>query len=293
MEEKNILIIGIDFDLNYKTIPEGYKNFVSLLFDVNQASWQLGMQWYWLLCWKISKWSRKRSATSFGGAPIPSVTDFISGWLKGIIKYNEENTNKKFKHKGKLSLNAHFEPSQQKTDILNAKNADSTVIYPVAGPATGGVLEEYEKNQEKYKDRLIVGVDVNQALAFEASRGKFLTSVEKKIAQSVYDVILGFGFENKEEKLNYKNLIQIKTKQLKWHIHLLVGDADGWVGLSSSTLTNEQDRVLMNKHINDAKTKFEGLSEEDKKLISAKKVDKNSPELSVDKLVEELVKKVS
>ncbi|WAM03187.1 hypothetical protein ONA22_05490 [Mycoplasmopsis cynos] len=38
MEEKNILIIGIDFDLNYKTIPEGYKNFVSLLFDVNQAS---------------------------------------------------------------------------------------------------------------------------------------------------------------------------------------------------------------------------------------------------------------
>ncbi|WAM09444.1 hypothetical protein ONA24_05430 [Mycoplasmopsis cynos] len=42
MEEKNILIIGIDFDLNYKTIPEGYKNFVSLLFDVNQASRQLG-----------------------------------------------------------------------------------------------------------------------------------------------------------------------------------------------------------------------------------------------------------
>ncbi|MCU9933608.1 hypothetical protein NWQ33_07335 [Mycoplasmopsis cynos] len=42
LEEKNILIIGIDFDLNYKTIPEGYKNFVSLLFDVNQASWQLG-----------------------------------------------------------------------------------------------------------------------------------------------------------------------------------------------------------------------------------------------------------
>ncbi|WAM08491.1 BMP family ABC transporter substrate-binding protein [Mycoplasmopsis cynos] len=235
----------------------------------------------------------KRSATSFGGAPIPSVTDFISGWLKGIIKYNEENTNKKFKHKGKLSLNAHFEPSQQKTDILNAINADSTVIYPVAGPATGGVLEEYEKNQEKYKDRLIVGVDVNQALAFEASRGKFLTSVEKKIAQSVYDVILGFGFENKEEKAKLQKLDTNKDKTTKKTHSLVGGYADGWVGLSSSTLTNEQDRALMNKHINDAKTKFEGLSEEDKKLISAKKVDKNSSELSVDKLVEELVKKVS
>ncbi|CCP23861.1 BMP family ABC transporter substrate-binding protein [Mycoplasmopsis cynos] len=293
LEEKNILIIGIDFDLNYKTIPEGYKNFVSLLFDVNQASWQLGYAMAGYFAEKYPNDPEKRSATSFGGAPIPSVTDFISGWLKGIIKYNEENTNKKFKHKGKLSLNAHFEPSQQKTDILNAINADSTVIYPVAGPATGGVLEEYEKNQEKYKDRLIVGVDVNQALAFEASRGKFLTSVEKKIAQSVYDVILGFGFENKEEKAKLQKLDTNKDKTTKKTHSLVGGHADGWVGLSSSTLTNEQDRALMNKHINDAKTKFEGLSEEDKKLISAKKVDKNSSELSVDKLVEELVKKVS
>ncbi|MCU9935649.1 hypothetical protein NWP96_00270 [Mycoplasmopsis cynos] len=160
-------------------------------------------------------------------------------------------------------------------------------------PATGGVLEEYEKNQEKYKDRLIVGVDVNQALAFEASRGKFLTSVEKKIAQSVYDVILGFGFENKEEKAKLQKLDTNKDKTTKKTHSLVGGRTDGWVGLSSSTLTNEQDRALMNKHINDAKTKFEGLSEEDKKLISAKKVDKNSSELSVDKLVEELVKKVS
>ncbi|MCU9935650.1 hypothetical protein NWP96_00275 [Mycoplasmopsis cynos] len=89
------------------------------------------MQW-WLLCWKISKWSRKKKCNIIRWSSIPSVTDFISGWLKGIIKYNEENTSKKFKHKGKLSLNAHFEPSQQKTDILNAINADSTVIYPVA-----------------------------------------------------------------------------------------------------------------------------------------------------------------
>ncbi|UWV83249.1 hypothetical protein [Mycoplasmopsis cynos] len=132
MEEKNILIIGIDFDLNYKTIPEGYKNFVSLLFDVNQASRQLGYAITGYFAEKYPNDPEKRSATSFGGAPIPSVTDFISGWLKGIIKYNEENTSKKFKHKGKLSLNAHFEPSQQKTDILNAINADSTVIYPVA-----------------------------------------------------------------------------------------------------------------------------------------------------------------
>ncbi|UWV83250.1 hypothetical protein [Mycoplasmopsis cynos] len=78
------------------------------------------------------------------------------------------------------------------------------------------------KESEKYKDRLIVGVDVNQALAFEASRGKFLTSVEKKIAQSVYDVILGFGFENKEEKAKLQKLDTNKDKTTK-KTHSLVG----------------------------------------------------------------------
>ncbi|MCU9938670.1 hypothetical protein NWQ34_03355 [Mycoplasmopsis felis] len=62
-----------------------------------------------------------------------AVTDFITGYLKGIYDWNKENPDKKVTHTP-VRLDSGFVPGEQLNNVINGLLAENPVsAYPVAG----------------------------------------------------------------------------------------------------------------------------------------------------------------
>lgn len=287
LRANKVIIIGIDFTLK----DVSYENFYALNFNVSQASWQLGYALSKYLAEEFPNNPESRKLASLGGGSFFGVTDFITGYLKGIDTFNKENTGSKTTHADPIDLGAGFKPDNTQTAaVTNMLNTGAKIVYPVAGPATLTTVDQITKNEAYKKDRLVVGVDVDQSKALPANKGYFATSVLKNVAQATYDIILAkaFGISEVEQKIAH-----IKQGETN---NFYGGFEAGWVGLAESTIGNEEKRTRMNAAIAKAKEKFTALSDEEKAFISApkaKKADTEKNQNEIASVVNELVKIVN
>ncbi|BBA22138.1 sugar ABC transporter substrate-binding protein [Mycoplasmopsis bovirhinis] len=278
LQQKKVVIIGIDF-----TVETDYEYFYALNFDVNQASWQLGYALSKYLSTEFASAPDSRKVATLGGGAFFGVTDFITGYLKGIKAWNDANPTLKTKHADSINLTAGFEANNaQNSAITNMLGTGAKIVYPVAGPATTQTVQSVTSN-EAYRDKLVVGVDVDQSKAIPASSGYFATSVLKNIAQATYDIILAkvFGIQALETKIS---AFKQGTKN-----NYYGGFAEGWVGLAPSTIADTAKRAVMQAAIEEAKTKFNALSAEEKKFVSEPKATKDAQAATDEKSIKTLV----
>ncbi|TNK82690.1 BMP family ABC transporter substrate-binding protein [Mycoplasmopsis pullorum] len=284
--EKKVHIIGIDFDIAEDI---NYPYFYSLQYKMKEAGYVVGFATAKFLGEKYSNDEAKRLANSFGGGPFPGVTDFNEGFLKGLYAYAEENPKTKVKHTPDIKLDSGFAAGDTMTNaVTTAVATKASVILPVAGPATGEVLTELGKAGSN--STYVIGVDVDQSLAYKDNAGKFLTSITKGIAQSTYDIVTEILFP----EVAGTNFLKSKDANTKFaHSGSL---KENWVGYVLSKITDEADRAKMDEALKAARVKFDALSDEDIEFINSGKALKsdNAPEeqipVRLNKLINEIAK---
>lgn len=185
-------------DYNFVTI-DGYKedesvaNLKAIQYNMAESSFLAG--------YVSAAFSESKVVGTYGGMPIPAVTDFMVGFYNGA-KYYEQETGTDVKVLG-------FDPADPDSgdfvgDFANAGVAKSIsegqieagadVILPVAG---GLFAATSEAINESGKDIVMLGVDLDVAKNSPQYASQILTSIEKTINVSVFDVIegaMGGGF---------------------------------------------------------------------------------------------------
>ncbi|WP_027121006.1 BMP family ABC transporter substrate-binding protein [Mycoplasma leonicaptivi] len=261
--ENDVKIFGIDF-----AVEGDYEKAYSLNFKVNEASYITG---YALAKFNSEAYPNdpsKRVVGSFGGGNFDGVTDFITGFLKGIADFNAENPTLQTKVSGNIQLNSGFQPGPQMSNVIETVIGQKpNVILPVAGPATTATLESL-RSKNLLDSKFVIGVDVDQSNALDASfKGNFVTSIEKNMAQALYDSILEVVFKDTSRNVIGDQKVVYGSYKQKW------------VGLSNSTIKDETLRSKMQKAIDESKAKFETFDDAKIAFINNNKLAKlNSTE---------------
>ncbi|EFF41831.1 BMP family ABC transporter substrate-binding protein [Mycoplasmopsis alligatoris] len=188
LEKNETIIVGTDF---VPAVTAGHG--IGITFKVEQSAFIVGYAAADYLATTYPSDAAKRSVYAFGGGAFDGVTGFIRGFYEGIKAFNKANKGKeteiKLSSTGKVDLSSGFDPADQKmTAAVNAAVASgATIILPVAGPATGVLLNSLKGDAQK--DKLVIGVDVDQSLSYTNDSAKFFSSITKRIAQANYDVL--------------------------------------------------------------------------------------------------------
>ena len=185
-------------DYNFVTI-DGWKedestpNLKAMTWDTTQSSFLAG--------YLSAAYSTTKTVGTYGGMNIPAVTDFMLGFYNGAMYYAEET--------GTDVTVLGYDPANPDSgdyvgDFSNTGTAKSIsegqieagadVIMPVAGGLFSATSEAIN---ESGKDVVMLGVDLDVAANSPQYADQILTSVEKTINVSVFDVIeesLGGGF---------------------------------------------------------------------------------------------------
>lgn len=142
-----------------------------------------------------ASWSKTGIMGAFGGINIgPGVTDFIDGFIAGMNYYNEQNGTDVRMLGGRDPNNPDsgtFTGDFDSTD--NAKNVTlgmlqegADVILPVGGPIGQGTFAAID---EQGADAVGLGVDVDWTLTVPEFSEYMLTSIIKRIDNSVYQAV--------------------------------------------------------------------------------------------------------
>ena len=168
-------------DKGNNTAPDNLKG---LTFDTGQPSYLAG--------YVAAGSSKSGKVGTFGGLNIPTVTIFMTGFLQGVEKYNEDNgTNVQvIGWNGKDgSFTQDFEDQakgQQVAEQMIQQGAD--VIFPVAGPAGLGGLKA-----AKDAGAHAIWVDTDGCVSASEYCDILLTSVMKgmdvAVEQSIKDAV--------------------------------------------------------------------------------------------------------
>ncbi|MHA3786096.1 BMP family ABC transporter substrate-binding protein [Mycoplasma sp. HF14] len=263
LKSQGIIIIGIDF-----SIPTAkYPNFYSLSFKVQESAYIVGQTVAEFLG---AKEAAARTTTSFGGGVFPGVTDFITGYLKGIMKYDETNADKLTTITGEtaqpansLVLNTDFKPNDKMKNTINTLLKENpSVILPVAGSATGLTLTAI---RDQGRATQVIGVDVDQTLSFPDFKGKLVTSITKNVGQAVYDTLLYSIF-----KIDHNNVFaQFTADQAK---NVTGTYKQHWVGYAKSQLADPEQAKKVNELLDKYAKEFESLDAQTIEYIDAWKV---------------------
>ena len=174
-----------DFALIDAAVDPARDNVKPLLFNTQEAAFLAG--------YLAAGMSETKTVATFGGQPYPSVTIFMDGFVDGVAKYNEDNSDSvkvlgwdKATQKGSFSET--FEDKGVGTSLTDgfiAGGAD--IILPVAGPVGEGALA----SASQHEGVKVIWVDSDGFLQPNLAQYKdlILTSVMKEIGQSVFDVI--------------------------------------------------------------------------------------------------------
>ena len=163
----------------------GATNLKPIYYSMNQSSFLAG--------YLAAEYSTSKVIGTYGGAQIPSVTDFMTGYYYGAMQWAED-TGESIKVIGwdpateKGDFTGDFVPNSptSKTIALSQLNADADVIFPVGGDQFSAVKEAID---EVNPEAVMIGVDKDIALTNEAVSAYVLTSAEKRMANAVYDII--------------------------------------------------------------------------------------------------------
>lgn len=263
LDEKGIVIIAVDFDSSSNNDLKGH--FIGLNFRTKEGGFMAGVA---AADYLNQQDTLNKTVTSLGGGAFAGVTDFIEGFLKGVLVWNEEHTDKKIKtSEAEFNLATGFNPSA--AAMTSAADTSLTtkpgVILPVAGPLTH-VVSDHNKTSEN--GTLIIGVDTDQAITASKNQNQYFTSILKRIGQATYDV-LGTLISGKT----------IEGFELgKTSVNIVKGVNDDWVGLAPTYLKGEA-KTKAEKALNDAKAKFAALSATDKEWLTGIKALKTGSDI--------------
>jgi len=122
---------------------------------------------------------------TFGGINIPTVTDFMDGFARGIAYYNKQKNGKvtligwdPVKRTG-LFTNNFEKVDDGKTFAKNLVDEGADIVLPVAGPVgLGSAALAAQLGPAKLK---IIGVDADQYVTDPEHKGVYLTSIMKNM----------------------------------------------------------------------------------------------------------------
>lgn len=163
----------------------GATNLKPIYYSMNQSSFLAG--------YLAAEYSTSKTIGTYGGAQIPSVTDFMTGYYYGAMQWAEDNgTDVKVvgwnPKTEKGDFTGDFVPNSptSKTIALSQLNAGADVIFPVGGDQFSAVKAAID---EVNPDAVMIGVDKDIALTNEEVSAYVLTSAEKRMANAVFDII--------------------------------------------------------------------------------------------------------
>lgn len=142
-----------------------------------------------------ASWSKTGIMGTFGGINIgPGVTDFMDGFIAGMNYYNEQNGTDVRMLGGRDPNNSdsgtftgNFESTDDAKNVtLGMLQEGADVILPVGGPIGQGTFAAID---EQGADAVGLGVDVDWTLTVPEFSEYMLTSIIKRIDNSVYQAI--------------------------------------------------------------------------------------------------------
>ena len=276
-----VIVVGVDWN-GSSFIPKG--QFFGLGFKSQEASWVVGYA-----ASKFLSTTDKPYLSSFGGGIFDGVTDFNNGFLQGMLDWNTANPLKKVKfYSGNkpadsINLLTGFvitpESIQTVEDIVGIGEDVPQIIMPVSGSLTTTTIDNIN---DKQSSQMIVGVDSDQSLAFLNDKGKFFSSVEKKVAVGVYkalillaDIPLDFKTTTTDDA-GFESTFVANQE----NAYVEYGFDKGLVGYSPSTLSNSDDSTSVNQFLEEARALFEA-----NKPVFVSMVDASKNQKALDALV--------
>ncbi|EIE39640.1 ABC transporter xylose-binding lipoprotein [Mycoplasmopsis canis UF31] len=291
LNEKGVIIIAVDFQIGLES-TSNFKNLYEVTFNINEAAYIVGnaLSKAFAKTFPGQNNSDSRKSGVYGGGSGSDVVSFISGYLKGILKYNKSSeTTNKINQIDQIALNAGYEAGDPNMNQVTIGMIDKKpkFVLPVVAGGVAIILDEIQKRN---LDMYVIGVDVDQSKAYPQHKGKFATSIQKNIGQAVYDVINEFVFGIKNKSLESK---ASSTEYGSKHLH---GNfSDKWVAYAPSTASNEKLRLAINNELEKTEKEFLKLTNAEKDFISNFKDSSNKEysEESLSELVEALVKEIN
>ncbi|MGH9246145.1 MAG: BMP family lipoprotein [Acidimicrobiales bacterium] len=122
----------------------------------------------------------------YGGLEIPTVTIFMDGFQAGVDYYNQQKGTS-VEAVGRNLFTGSFEDQttgRATTEQLLDEGAD--IIMPVAGPVGLGSIEAIRARGNTAR---LIWVDTDGCISVEAACDLFLSSVEKKMDNAVFDTV--------------------------------------------------------------------------------------------------------
>jgi basic membrane protein A len=178
-------------DMNFVTIDgysKGATNLKPVTYAMNESSYLAG--------YLAAAYSTTKVVGTYGGVPIPAITDFMDGFYYGAMAYGAENGVEvkvvgwdATTQEGQFILGeTPFAPNsgQSKAIAATLVNQDADVLFPIAGFQFGAVAEAFA---EASVDGVMIGVDKDIALTSPEYASMTLTSAEKRMTNAVYDII--------------------------------------------------------------------------------------------------------
>ena len=176
-------------DVNFVTIDgysKGATNLKPVAYNMAESSYLAG--------YLAAAYSTTKVIGTYGGVPIPAVTDFMVGYYFGAQAYAKDSGTA-VTVLGIDPANIEggdfmgdFTPNSGTSKAIAAAqiNAGADVIFPVAGFQFGAVAEAFK---EANVAGVMVGVDKDIALTSPEYKDIVLTSAEKRMTNAVYDII--------------------------------------------------------------------------------------------------------
>jgi basic membrane protein A len=170
---------NVTFTILDLTIDPPLNNVQMIQFQVDQASFQAG---YLAAAWAEIQDPTDPKIGFVGGMPIPSVEQFIVGYQSGVDYYNQTNS-------ANVKVDGGFIGNfDRRVDASNMANElvdlGADVIINVAGQAGEGALLAVRE-----RGKWGIGVDVDQFYTIPEVQDILLTSVVKRMDNSVFSSI--------------------------------------------------------------------------------------------------------
>ncbi|MGP7960508.1 BMP family lipoprotein [Sanguibacter sp. A247] len=163
------------------------ENIKPLVYDTAQAAFLAG--------YLSAGFSKAGKVGTYGGMPFPTVTIFMDGFKQGVDHYNKvKSADVKvigFEGGDKGTFTGGFENNQKAREAADSViNQGVDVILPVGGPIYQAALNSIA---DSGRDIALIGVDADVFNTDPKTQDVILTSIEKKMDQSVYESVISAG----------------------------------------------------------------------------------------------------
>ena len=162
-----------------------YSNLKPVNFKMEESSYLAG--------YLAAAYSKTHVVGTYGGIDIPAVTAFMDGFYYGAKKFEADSGTATtvvgwdpVAHAGDFM--GGFAPNSpaSKTIAATQLQAGADVIFPVGGNQYGALSSAID---EAGADAVMIGVDQDIALTSPEYAGMILTSVEKRMTNSTFEII--------------------------------------------------------------------------------------------------------